>query len=242
MSGTGEEFIEKTKYRNLEISAQQRGEHNPALQKIFVDNAKELPLPSPQNIKHSLREIIETRSSVREYKNEPISQEMLSYLLWCTQGVKEVYSQQCTLRTVPSAGARHAFETFLLVNNVTEISPGLYQYLALDNKLAEFATGDAIAQKIVNACLGQDFVGKSAVTFFWVAVVERMRWRYSDRGFRYLFLEAGHVCQNLYLAAESLDCGVCAIAAFDDDKLNEIFNLDGKKEFVVYLAPVGRKK
>ena len=69
-----------------------------------------------------------------------------------------------------------------------------------------------------------------------------MTWRYSQRGYRYVFLDAGHVCQNLYLAAEAIGCGCCAIAAFDDDVMNEILGLDGKKRFVIYLAAVGKKK
>jgi SagB-type dehydrogenase family enzyme len=81
----------------------------------------------------------------------------------------------------------------------------------------------------------------SAVTFLWVAVVERMTWRYAERGDRYLLLDAGHVCQNLYLAAEALGCGVCAIAAYDDALLNAELGLDGENLFVIYLASLGVK-
>jgi SagB-type dehydrogenase family enzyme len=83
-------------------------------------------------------------------------------------------------------------------------------------------------------------VNTSGVTFFWVAVSERMEWRYPVRGYRYLHLDAGHVCQNLYLAAEAISCGVCAIAAFDDEKVNEALNLDGENLFVIYVATVGK--
>jgi SagB-type dehydrogenase family enzyme len=68
-----------------------------------------------------------------------------------------------------------------------------------------------------------------------------MTWRYSQRGYRYLHLDAGHVCQNLYLSAESVGCGVCAIAAFLDEEINPAMGIDGENEFVIYVATVGKK-
>jgi SagB-type dehydrogenase family enzyme len=68
-----------------------------------------------------------------------------------------------------------------------------------------------------------------------------MKWRYGERGYRYMHLDAGHVCQNLYLSAESIDCGVCAIAAFQDEEINSVLGIDGEEEFVIYVATVGKK-
>jgi SagB-type dehydrogenase family enzyme len=82
---------------------------------------------------------------------------------------------------------------------------------------------------------------RSAVTFLWDAVAARTVWRYDQRGYRYMHLDAGHVCQNLYLAAEAIGCGVCAIAAFDDVLLNQAVNLDGQREFIIYAASLGKK-
>jgi len=73
-------------------------------------------------------------------------------------------------------------------------------------------------------------------------VIERMSWRYPERGYRYILLDAGHVCQNLYLVAEALGCGVCAIAAYDDDLTNQVFGLDGESQFIVYLASLGKRQ
>ncbi|MFZ4396068.1 MAG: SagB/ThcOx family dehydrogenase [Kiritimatiellia bacterium] len=115
------------------------------------------------------------------------------------------------------------------------------EYLALDKKLALLDRDAGLPRAITEACLGQEVVAASAATFIWVAVVKRMTWRYGQRGYRYLYLDAGHVCQNLYLAAEAIGCGVCAIAAFDDDALNRILKLDGETQFAVYLASLGRK-
>jgi SagB-type dehydrogenase family enzyme len=142
---------------------------------------------------------------------------------------------------VPSAGARHAFETYLLINNVTSVPNGIYRFLAIGHKLVEINLQPSIADRVVEGCLGQDFILKSAVTFIWTADTYRMKWRYGDRGYRYLHLDAGHVCQNLYLGAGSLDCGVCAIAAFSDDYMNDLLELDGVEQFVIYIATVGKK-
>lgn len=244
MEKTGQEFIEKTKYKYEEGSDQEKGLKQPPLELGFDSDAKTIELPDISKIRFkgiSLRDAIEGRKSVRTYKDASISIEELAYLLWCTQGVKGVYNERVTLRNVPSAGARHAFETYLLVNNVQGLKRGLYRYVAIENKLIEINTEDGIEDKTVEASYGQTFIGNSAVTFIWTAVPYRMGWRYQERGYRYLFLDAGHVCQNLYLSAEDVDCGVCAVAAYDDDALNRLLGIDGKEQFAIYIAALGKK-
>ncbi|MCD4689124.1 MAG: SagB/ThcOx family dehydrogenase, partial [Desulfuromonadaceae bacterium] len=185
--------------------------------------------------------LITQRRSLMEYADQPLSLAELSHLLWCTQGVKVTYDQQMTLRTVPSAGARHALETVLLINRVDGLEPGLYRYMALDHHLEVISTLRDIAGRLAAACFSQRFIMQSAVTFLWVAVPYRMTWRYQERGYRYLHLDAGHVCQNLYLAAEAIGAGVCAVAAFDDDELNTLLCIDPEEAFVIYLAAVGKR-
>ncbi len=210
------------------------------------DAGKELlRLPSPDRIvtpPTDLRAAIEQRESVRVYGRQPLSLEELGFLLWCTQGVRKIVPGQATFRTVPSAGARHALETYLLVNTVVDLPPGLYRYLALEHALQEVNRDPDIALSITRACLNQNFVRTSATTFFWTAYAPRMTWRYGERGYRYLFLDAGHVCQNLYLAAEAIQCGVCAIGAFLDAEMNGLLSIDGEKQFLLYLATVGKKR
>ena len=121
------------------------------------------------------------------------------------------------------------------------LTPGLYRYVALEHSLLPIRLDANIEGEITEATLKQAQITYSAVTFIWVAVVERMYWRYIERGYRYLHLDAGHVCQNLYLAAEALNCGVCAMAAFDDEALNAVMGLDGEEQFVIYLASLGKK-
>jgi SagB-type dehydrogenase family enzyme len=240
----GKEFMEKTQYRYLDKSDQSMGYPNPDLELGTEEKDKIIGLPWPGEIEIediNLRKAIEKRTSVRNYSSEPLSLEELSYLLWCTQGVKEVVRNEATFRTVPSAGARHALETYILANNVKGLEKGLYRFLPIEHKLVEINTEKDIATNIRRGCLDQPFVTSSAVTFIWTAVPYRMTWRYGQRGYRYLHLDAGHVCQNLYLSAESVGCGVCAIAAFLDEEINPAMGIDGDNEFVIYVATVGKK-
>ncbi|MBU5440386.1 SagB/ThcOx family dehydrogenase [Tissierella sp. MSJ-40] len=242
--GIGKEFMEKTKYKYLEESDQEKGLDQPPLQSEYNSDSILIDLPSANNLKIkniNLREAIESRKSLRTYSDVSLTLEELSYLLWCTQGVKEVIPRPATLRNVPSAGARHSFETYLLINKVEGLKPGLYRYLAIEHKLMEVNLDSNITEKVVFSCSKQNFIEKSAVTFIWSSSVYRMKWRYGERGYRYIHLDAGHVCQNLYLAAENIDSGVCAIAAFDDDEINKLLGLDGEDQFVVYVAALGKR-
>jgi SagB-type dehydrogenase family enzyme len=202
-----------------------------------------LPKPADFSVPAlDLRAAIEQRRTVRAYSDTALSLEEVTYLLWVSQGVKRVSSRPSTARTVPSAGARHAFETYLLVNRVSGLDRGLYRYAAIENGLLRLEAPEDIAGEIAHACLDQSQVTNSAATFIWAAVAERMYWRYVERGYRYLHLDAGHVCQNLALGAEQVGCGICPIAAFDDELLNGTLGLDGEAMFVVYLASLGKKR
>jgi len=240
----GKEFMEMTKYKNLGVYPQKQGVPMPPIE-LPVDGSQELiDLPSGKDLqigKIDFANLIEKRKSLRKYADAPVTLEELAYLLWGTQGVKTVTDRPVSFRTVPSAGSRHPFETYLLVNQVSGLEPGLYRYLALSHQLVRMDGFDGIREDLTSACLKQKHVFNSAVTFTWVAIPERTTWRYGNRGFRYIHLDAGHVCQNLYLLAESIDCGVCAIAAFDDDLANNALHLDGENEFVIYLASLGKQ-
>ena len=242
--GIGREFMEKTKYRYLGKSDQQKGLTQPPLETPPSEKGEIVELPDPKNfnpINVPVDKAITSRISVRSYSSQPLSLLELSYLLWSTQGVKSIHSRNATLRTVPSAGARHSFDTYLLINNVEGVKTGLYRFLALTHSIQVVDLQEGIAQKVTESCLNQRFIMSSAVTFIWVAVAYRMMWRYQERGYRYMHLDAGHVCQNLYLAAESINSGACAIGAFEDDTLNQLLGIDGKEKFVIYVATCGKK-
>jgi SagB-type dehydrogenase family enzyme len=229
---------------DLKETDQTKGLPQPPIELGYDKTKSIIDLPAPKDVKVDaidLREAIEKRVSVRSYAKSPISLEELSWLLWCTQGVKGVTDRPSTLRMVPSAGSFHPFETYLLVNRVEGLSPGLYRFLAIEHKLVEVSLEPDLADRITEACWRQLWVKESAVTFLWTLVVDRIIWRYRKRGLRNL-IEAGHVCQNLYLSAEAVRCGVCAIGGFGDKKINDILGIDGEEQAVVYIATVGKRK
>jgi len=245
MANPGREFMEQTRFQNMDPSDQMMGEEAPPLQWPATPGNKIIHLPEPDDgtaASVSFREVMERRRSIRRYLSAPITLKDLAWFLWASQGVQEIFPGSATLRTVPSAGARHSMETFLLINNVEGLSPGLARYCALEHQLEIVREDIDASHEVTTACLGQEMVLSSAVTFLWAVDIERMTWRYGQRGYRYIFIDAGHACQNLYLAVSSAGCGCCAVAAFDDNRLNQILKLDGKKAFAVYAATVGRIK
>ena len=241
----GRKFMEMSKYQNMGPTEEQQGRTpQPPLELPLPAGKALIPLPAPAGLKMpamDLRVAVEQRVTLRKYSETPLTLDELSYLLWMSQGVKRITRRPATLRPVPSAGARHAFETYLQANRVEGLAPGLYRFAASQHALVNLEMPEDINEQITHACTDQVQVRASAATFIWVAVTERMIWRYSQRGYRYLHLDAGHVCQNLYLAAGQIGCGACAIAAFDDDLLNATLKLDGEKLFAIYLASLGKK-
>ena len=226
------------------ISDALRGRPRPLVQKPYPKNAVVIELPKPDRsvvTKADIYNLIEKRQSRRKYTNQPLSLAELSYLLWATQGVRRVSPDgKMSNRTVPSGGSMHPFETYVIVNNVEGVKPGLYRYQAIDHKLAFLREIKNRQDAVSVANLGQKFVGYCAATFIWTAVPYKTEWRYVTESAKLILLDAGHVCQNFYLACESIGCGTCAIGAYDQKKIDKLLKVDGSNELVVYLAPVGR--
>jgi len=243
------EFLKHTIPSELERvrSDQQKGVPPPPLQKRCPENSELIDLVPPDDLSAGsmpLIDIIKKRRSHRQYSKDPLTMEELSFLLWATQGVRSVSKGNVhTLRMVPSAGARHPFETYVFANRVVGLRPGLYRYLPLYHKLCFLSESDAeFHRRLIDATLGQSFVGEGAVVFIWTVVPYRSEWRYLIRAHKVSALDAGHVCQNLYLASEAIGAGTCAIAAYDQEKMDALLGVDGNEEFTIYLAPVGKVK
>jgi SagB-type dehydrogenase family enzyme len=163
--------------------------------------------------------------------------EVLSQLLWSTHGITGVLGPH-ELRNAPSAGACYPIEAYVVANSVVNLERGLYRYLTGDHALMLLRRGD-VGSEVASAALGQRMCEQGSVTFVWTAVIPRTTGRYGQRGHRYVFLDAGHVGQNMYLAATALGYGCCTIGAFDDEMLNEVVGVDGSVEVAVYAASVG---
>jgi len=242
----GREFLKDTARKQVDFAHtdQARGESVPALEKPFDEGAKRIALVKSRDFKNieavELRVAINRRRSRRNFSNKPLSLEELSFLLWATQGVQRVFGRASTFRTVPSAGARHTFETYLCAANVDGLDKGIYRYLPLEHELLLVKPNDNVAGEVTRAALNQDFTLHAAVTFVWASVPYRMEWRYGAAAHKSIAIDAGHVCQNLYLACEAVGAGCCAIAAYNQGALDALLGIDGEDEFVVYLAAVGK--
>lgn len=228
---------------DFSLTAQNRGLRPPPVQKPAPSGSRFISLPAVASggiYSCDLQTAIANRESHRRFTADPLSLEELSFLLWATQGVRAVLHEAAVLRTVPSAGCRHPFETYLAVVRVEGLESALYRYLPLEHALVSVREVDNLPLQLKATTYGQGFSGQAAVTFIWTAVPERTEWRYGEASYKVIALDAGHVCQNLYLACEAISAGTCAIAAYNQALTDELLGVDGKDEFTVYMAPVGK--
>lgn len=225
---------------------QTRGEARPPQEKPYPDDSKLIDLVPAEKLtvgNMSVRDVLSRRRSRRRFTSEPLTWEELSYLLWATQGVSKVVKVMdgfMALRTTPSGGARHPFETYLMINRVQGVDAGLYRYLPLGHKLLFMRSEDGLSHKVAEACCSQGFLEESAVVFIWTAIPHRTEWRYSVLSHKLIAIDAGHLCENLYLASESIGAGTCGIGAYYQDQMDAILGVDGQEEFTIYAAPVGK--
>jgi SagB-type dehydrogenase family enzyme len=210
----------------------------PPLYKSYPD-APQIALPRPQ-LGGGLptEEAINRRRSSRTYSATPMTQAELSRLLFLTGGINgERWGNR--LRTAPSSGALYPIETYPVIHKVDGLSPGVYHYGVQDHSLAQLRAAD-LRSAVVQHGLSQEFLGQCSAVIFLTIILQRMRFRYQDRSYRYGLIEAGHLGQNLYLAATSMGMGACAIGAFMDDAINEMLGVDGVDEAAIYMLAVGK--
>lgn len=238
--GIGERFQQETKYHPGKLNG--AGIDWSKKPSTFKDHASSLaifPLPEPDITGDpNLWRLLYSRRSRREFDpQKELSARRLATLLWATQGVTARYGE-LLLRTAPSAGGLYPIETYIFLRRVERFEPGIYHLRPQGFDLELLKRGD-ISRELVEASLSQQMVARAQVTFIWTAVVARSRWKYRERAYRYIYLDAGHIGENLYLAAGAMGLGCCAIGAFFDDLVNELIGVDGKEETAVYMAAVG---
>lgn len=216
----------------------------PPLQKPFPDDGEIVSLPEVTAAclgENDLYHCLKNRRSVRRFSGKPLSLDELSFLLWATQGIDRVLADgTSTFRPVPSSGARHPFETYLAILRVTDIRPGVYRFLPFNQELLFMFETPDLPQILTRLTLGQRFSGQGAVLFIWSCIPYRGEWRYHVAAHKPMLLDAGHICQNLYLASSAVNCGTCAVATYDQEAIDNFLGLDSDTEFAVYLAAVGK--
>jgi SagB-type dehydrogenase family enzyme len=223
---------------------QRRGVPYPPIQKPYPEDAQLTDLIAPEALtvgSAPLAQVIGRRRSRRQFSDEHLSLEEISFLLWATQGVREVWREgAATRRTVPSAGSRHPFVTYLLARRVERFIPGLHRYLPLSHQLCFLRPLTTLEEAVNDPWEARPFLMDSAVVFIWTVIPYRTEWRYGVISPKLIALDAGHVCQNLYLASEAIGAGTCAVGTYNQKRVDAVVGVDGKEEFVVYLAPVGK--
>ena len=216
----------------------------PPIEKPLPEDAETIALSPPSDWPHDATgffDLVRSRASRRRYAESPLAEEQLSRLLWATQGVKKtIRGGLVTVRTVPSGGAMHPFETYLAVRRVSGVKPGLYRYVATAHRLVRWGDEPSGGDETLGAiCNGQAFVNHAAVVFVWAVRPYRTEYRYGEDSLKDVLISAGHIAQNLYLACEALGLGTCAILAYQQAALDRFLGLDGIEEIPIYLAPVG---
>jgi SagB-type dehydrogenase family enzyme len=230
----GQRFQQETKYYRPSYRSK------PPERAAEAIHPRKIPLPPPNlDDGPSLWKALLERRSIREYSSNPLSLKDLSNLLWATQGITEKAFAPW-YRTAPSAGALHPIDTYLVVNRVEGMEPGIYFFEVVEFSLILKRAGD-FSGPIAQAALNQEIAQSAAVVFVWVAVIQRSRQKYRQRAYRYIYLDCGHIAQNLYLAATALGLGCCGIAAIFDDEVNDLVGVDGLEETAIYLATLGRR-
>ncbi len=237
----GDRFQQETKYFRGKLSGRpllwyakpKTYKHYPNIPKI------KLGAPSVEEGK-TLWEVIRKRQSIRNFKDKPLSKGHLTQLLWATQGITR-REMGFEFRACPSAGALYPVETYIVIHNVEDIDPGIYHYNVKNHELEQLKKGD-FRNQTAQAALDQDMAYTASVVFVWTAVFQRSKWKYKQRAYRYVYLDAGHIAQSLALAAVSLDLGTCQIAALYDDEVNSLLEIDGEEESVLYMSVVGHPR
>jgi len=216
-----------------------------------------LPDPAPALDEYpgpDIYQCVSRRRSVRSFGATPLSLLELSRLLWASGGITTSYITphgQDFYRAAPTAGALYPIETYVVVNRVEGLEPGLYHYRVAgvdilerpitegSHALEQLKTED-LRGEISAAALDQLMCAKAAAVFLWTAVFARSIWKYRERAYRYFYLDAGHMAAQLSLAAVAQGLGSCPIAAFYDDEVNGLLGIDGESEGIVYMTAVGR--
>jgi len=238
MSDIGDRFQQQTKYdpRNMPTRTLDWGAP-PPLYKEYPQNPKiDLEAFEPAELM-SLDQALKTRKSIRSFRQEPLTKARLSYLLWASTGIQRVEAAY-EFRTAPSAGALYPIETYIIANNVRNLDMGLYHYSVSGHRLEQLKQGD-FSRSITAAALGQGMCAAAAAVFIWSAVFQRCKCKYGQRAYRYVYLDAGHIAENLALAAVSLKLGSCEIGALYDDQVNAILDIDGVSESAICMAVLG---
>uniref|UniRef100_A0A7C3SIT5 SagB/ThcOx family dehydrogenase n=1 Tax=Desulfobacca acetoxidans TaxID=60893 RepID=A0A7C3SIT5_9BACT len=236
--GIGRRYLQETRYSRAGLGRGPRVDYPRAEPYKQYPGAPRFKLDPPVGREPAdLWDCLALRRSRRQYQERPLTRDELAILVWSAQGVT-LASREYLFRTAPSAGALYPVETYLAIHRVEGLEPGIWHLNVPEFALEQLATGD-FRPPLVEAGLSQVFLGTAALVFLWTGILNRAMWKYRERAIRYLFMDAGHICQNVMLAATALGLGCCPVGAFFDEEVERLLGVDGQEEVALYLASVG---
>ncbi|MGA2682756.1 MAG: SagB/ThcOx family dehydrogenase [Candidatus Bathyarchaeia archaeon] len=238
---TGDDFQIETKYtRHNILGGNLDWRNKPETYKSYP-GSKTVQLPDQlKEATLNFAEVLTRRKSIRAFSTQPLTRAELGFLLWASTGIQRI-EHGYEFRTAPSAGALYPIETYIAANNVENVDCGIYHYNIKNHQLEELKTG-SFGADLAHAALDQEMCATASAVFIWTAVFRRSKWKYKQRAYRYIYLDAGHVAENLALATASINCGSCQVGAFFDDEINSIVVIDGTEESAICLSVVGHSK
>lgn len=228
----------------MSLSDQAKGVPAPAFGKEITGETFVLP-PFDEITTATYAELLDTRRSVRNYADTPLSQAQLAFMLWSVNGIQSHRDTVATFRPVPSGGARHPFETYVAVKNVTGLAPGLYHYLPTENMGEKRVTIERMGEipdydtTITQTLMWQNWAAKAPAVLYYTCIAYKAEWRYHEMSHRVMLIDLGHLGQNAMLSAAALGLGSCCMAAYDQTSCDKLLGVDGTDEYMVYAVSVG---
>lgn len=235
----GDDFQSLSKYNRHSLQGRSLDWTNkPPLYKKYPPDLERFALEKPDGDGGlPLFKLLQQRRSIRNYSNAAPDSRKLSQVIWASQGIS-MANEYHQFRTAPSAGGLFPIETYCVINRVKDFQQGVYHYQVPYHSLVLLKEGN-FGSALARAALGQQMLSDAAFALIWSAMIERSKWKYEQRAYRYIYLDAGHIAQNTALAALACGLGTCQVGAFFDDEVNEIIGVDGIKEFAIYMSAVG---
>ena len=197
-----------------------------------------IKLPEPTLQGMTVEDAIRARRSIRSYSPDSLDLVEVSQLLFAAQGITGKRGSRL-LRAAPSAGATYPIELYVVVGRVRGLAPGIYHYLPREHALEVVRKGE-YGDSLAAVCLGQTMPREAALSIVLTAIPERTTSVYGERGLRYIYMEAGHVSQNICLEATSLGLGAVPVGAFFDARLRRLLGIHDESEMSLYVNCIGR--
>jgi len=238
----GDDFQRLSKYNRQTLGGRTLDwDSKPGLYKKYPPELERFELEKPDRSGgRPLFSLLQERRSERNYRESVLPGIKLSQVLWAAQGIS-LATEYHQFRTAPSAGGLFPIETYCVINNVEGFKPGVYHYQVPFHALVLVKEG-SFGMELARAALGQKMLRDASFNLVWSAMIERSKWKYEQRAYRYIYLDAGHIAQNTALAAVSCGLGSCQVGAFFDEEVNKIIDIDGANEFAVYMTSIGEPR